>query len=132
MPIGDNVRHYIGYRYQRPDAESFSPQETAGGIAKIIVGYNKKIDVMKSGSKNDVLMVSHDFVLSAFLQEVLGIELQESKKNMNPAESFEVIINTDSSGKHVLDCVYEGKRYSIPPDLLNSFAQKYEAAKEQN
>src|SRR3989339_665562 len=126
MPVGHNVRQYLGYGRQRPDPDTYSPQEFAGGVAKVILNYETKVGRITSGKKTDVLLVSHDFVLSSFIQEVLGEKFTAEHPTLEPAGYFEVLIKTDGQGQHSMEGVYQGRHFNFDPEVLKSFAQKYD------
>lgn len=131
MPQGHNVKQYLTYGDKRPDETTYSPREFAGGLAKIILGYDAKIDKFKSGNKSDVLLVSHDFVLSTFIQEVLHEQFSTEHSTLRTAEFFEVVVKTDEKGQHTMECVYNGKHFNLDLDMLKDLAQKYEEAENK-
>jgi broad specificity phosphatase PhoE len=122
MSPNENVQHWMSYGDKRPDESTMSPREMAAGLAQLIVDYDKKIDNIQSGSKTDVLAVSHDFILSSFLQEAFGIKPAQGDESVHTAEPFFMTIRTDDTGTHSLQFEFRGKKYNIKIDELRELA----------
>lgn len=127
MSSEENVQYLMSFGARRPDVGTLAPRELAAGIAQIISGYDKKIDKMKSQSRTDVLMVSHDFVLGAFLQEAMEIMLDTGKVPMNFAEAFYVTIKVDNEGKHKVVFSFRDQTVDLDMSEIEKLANfKYE------
>ena len=120
MPMGDSIKHYLKYRYQRPDEKSFSPRELAEGIVRMLLGYDKKIDHARSETKNDILAVSSDYIIASFLQEALGIDFKK-EDTLNFAEGLQFTIRTDKDGTHTYECEFRNKKYSLSKEQLEQW-----------
>lgn len=122
MPMGENVKLYLGNKDKKPDQESISPREMAEGIVRIFLGYDEKIDRIKSETKNDILAVSSDYIIASFLQEVLGVDF-DAENTLNFAEGLQFTIRTDEAGNHTYECKFRNKNYSLNKEQLLQWLQ---------
>lgn len=132
--------YYLNFGDQRPDLKTFSPVETASGVAKMVYDYERNSNDIKSGSDVDCINGTHDFNLAAFLKEVMIREVdgrkirgfdsvEEIGGSFDFAESFEVLIKTDQSGKKEMKLVFRGREYAVDMDRLNELVEINNALK---
>ncbi|TSC94772.1 MAG: Uncharacterized protein CEN87_306 [Parcubacteria group bacterium Licking1014_1] len=107
------------------DTESASPYEIAVGISKLVDRYIKMSDRLYSGSSVDLLNVSHKGTFEAFLKEVLlrkneqgevvrGFDkIEEIGGALKPAESWELDIRTDETGKKTIKLHFRGGEFDL-------------------
>lgn len=128
------VDYYLSFGDQRPDPDTYSPVETASGIARMVDRYMKMSARLKSGSEVDLINATHDFNLASFLKEVIIREIDgkkvrgfESIKEIGGAtefnEAFEIIVKRQDSAERTVKLLFRGNEYDIDEDRLNELLQ---------
>lgn len=139
----ESINRYLSYGDKKPDQETDSPVELAAMLTKRVDIYLRQAERLKNGSKDDIVNVTHDYSISAFLKEVMIREVQEKKiRGFNSVEEiggpidynegFEISIKTDSEGKKSVGMDFRGKNYEIDMhrlEELKNIASKLEKEK---
>ena len=126
--------YYLSFGSQRPDPKTFSPVETASGIAVMVHKIIGNIKEVESGSEIDHINGTHDFNLAAFLKEIMirkvgdqkirGFDsVEEIGGSFNFTESFEVLIKTDEKGREETKLIFRGKEYDLDMGRLNELVE---------
>lgn len=108
--VRKQMEYYLSFKDARPDPGTFSPVETAAALAQKIDTYIRMADRLDSSSKVDLVNVTHDFNLAAFLHEiVLCDDGQGGRRKIESSDDFggyfdymdglEILISTDESGE---------------------------------
>lgn len=135
------IDYYLNFGEERPDSETYSPKETAADMAKLVSRYLKMPDKLKSGSNIDLLNVTHDFNLAAFLKEVLVREkdrervvgfdsIEEIGGGFGFNENFELLITTDENQNKKIKILLRGEEYDIDMDNFNKLLNRENAESE--
>lgn len=123
------IDYYLSFGDKRPDLKTFSPVETAAMVARRVDIYIRMAERLYSGSDVDLINVSHDFPLSAFLKETLVREVEGKKvrgfKTLDEIggpiefnEGFEFLIQTDSERNKSVKIVFRNKEYQVDVERL--------------
>lgn len=119
---------------KRPDPGTYSPVEEAAMVARRVDTFIRMADRLHSGSQVDLLSATHDYVLAAFLKEVMireqggtSVRGYESVKDIGGplgyTESFNVKIRTNESGGKAVKLVFRGKDYDMDMDRLQELVE---------
>ncbi len=141
------VDYYLNFKDERPDEETYSPVETAATVAQRLDTAIRKADRLHSGSKIDSVFISHDYVVAAFLKEIMIRETEDGEKirgfisldemggPIKFLEGLEIITKTDNDGKKSIDLLFRGQKYELDikrfKELLR-IASKLEQKAEKN
>ncbi len=124
--MGVGVKKYLEFHDQSPDGgKSMSPRQVASDIAKTVFVFDRKLDRVKSGEKTDVLMVSSDYLIAAFAQEVMGVDFS-NQPTIKLGESMYFTFSTDTNGKHTRVFEFRNQKYEIPDELLQKWLEEKE------
>lgn len=129
---------YLSYGDQRPDPKTEAPVETAAKVARRADIYMRMADRLRTDSTVDLLNGSHDYVIAAFLKEVMVREVNGNKVRgfskiseiggpINYTEGFNLRITTNEQGKKKSILIFRGKEYGIDQKRL---AELVEIAKK--
>ncbi|MCG2809601.1 MAG: hypothetical protein L6275_04670 [Candidatus Portnoybacteria bacterium] len=121
----EGIDYYLSFGDKRPDNETYSPEETAATVAKRLDIAIRKADRLHSGTKMDAIFTSHDYVVAAFLKEVMSKQDEDGKKvegftslediggMIQPLEGFELIAKTDETGQKTIEFNFRGQNYEF-------------------
>jgi hypothetical protein len=126
--------YYLSFGDQRPDIKTFSPVETASGIAKMVYDYIEGTSEIKSGSEIDLINATHDFNLAAFLKEAMIREegghkirgfdsVDEIGGSFGFNEGFEILIKASEKGKKEIKLVFRGREHQLDMDRINELVE---------
>jgi hypothetical protein len=126
--------YYLSFGDKKPDLKTYSPIETASGIAKLIDEYITMSGKLKSGSNVDLINATHDFNLAAFLKEAIirKVEKKETRgfKSINEIggsidfnENFEIIIDRKDKNTVSIKMLFRGREYKIDKDRLKELVE---------
>lgn len=118
------IDYYLSFGNNRPDTKTYSPKETAADMARLLDEHVKMSKKLKSGSEIDIINVTHDFNLAAFLKEILVREeggkkvigfdsIEEIGGGLDFNEGFEVLIETDKDKNKKIKLLFRKKEYEI-------------------
>jgi len=121
---------YLSFGSTKPDADTYSPEEAAAQMAKRANRYLNMTAKLKSGSDIDLINVTHDFMVAAFLKEVIVRDEESSHKTgfdsindiggpIQPTDSFEIRISTDDQGEPTTSLLFRDQEYGIDQDRLS-------------
>lgn len=137
----EGIDYYLSFGDEKPDKETYSPVETAAMVAKRLDIAIRKADRLHSGTKMDAIFTSHDYVVAAFLKEVMILgrtgegkkigfnSLEEIGGTIQPLEGFEITAKTDDSGQKSIEFTFRGQNYEFDMerfDELIKIASKLE------
>lgn len=109
--------YFLKHDDQKPDEGTYSPKELANELVKVLKQNIGESESTEKGKIKDIINVTHDFHISAFLKYAIGFEnMEEVGGPVRPAESFEVTIknNRDEKNKKVeLILYFRGKEYNL-------------------
>lgn len=128
------IDYYLSFGDKRPDPKTYSPVETAARVARRVDVYLRMTERLYSESDVDLINVSHDFPLSAFLKEVLVREKEEKQIRgfdtldeiggpIEFNEGFEILIQTDKEGKKSVKMNFRNQEYQIDMERLNELVK---------
>ena len=128
------VDFYLNFKDRRPDPMTYSPVETASGIAKLVDRYIKMSGKLNSGSNVDLVNATHDFNLAAFLKETIVREIEEKKVrgfqsieeiggSMDFNENFEIIINRKDQNNISAKISFRGLEYELDMDRIKELVE---------
>jgi broad specificity phosphatase PhoE len=131
---GRITNYYLSFNDKRPDPQTYSPVETAAMVARRVDLYIRMVDKLYSHSDIDLINVSHDFPLSAFLKEVMlrnvegkiirGFEkIEEIGGPIDFNEGFEILIQTDEKGEKSVKMIFRGQEYQIDMQRLKELVE---------
>jgi len=129
--------YYLKFGDKRPDAETYSPVETASGIAKLVDRYVAMSDRLKPGSNVDLINATHDLNLVAFLKEAIIREIDGEKvRGFNSIkeiggpidfnESFEVLIDRRGKEEVEIKMIFRGQEYGIDMERVKELVEVHE------
>lgn len=123
------INYYLSFEDRRPDPGTYSPVETAANVARRVDMYMRMPEKLPSGTDVDLINVSHDISLSAFLKEVLVRDIEGKQiRGFNTIdeiggpiefnEGFEILIKTDNQGKKSVKMSFRNQEYQIDTERL--------------
>lgn len=130
--IGED--YYFSFAKERPDEKTYSPEETAATVARRLEIAIRKVNNLHSGTKMDSVFTSHDYVVAAFLKEVL-IRNKDGKKikgfnsleeiggPMGFLEGFEITVKTDEMGNKLIGLLFRGEKCEIDMERFNELLE---------
>lgn len=118
------AEYYLSFGDKRPDPNTYSPVETASGIARIVDRYIAMAGKLQSGSTIDLVNSTHDLNVAAFLKEVIVREVgREKVKGFQSIEEiggpigynehFEIIIKRKDKNNTSVKMLFRGQEYEI-------------------
>jgi len=133
---------YLSHGATRPDKNTQSPFELAGGIANRVETYIKMADRLNSGSNVDLLNGTHDLNIASFLKEVMIRKVDDKevtgfnsvKEIGGPIgynESFTIRISTDEQGKKMIVLLFRGQEFEIDMPRLAKLASLVNPEKQE-
>lgn len=125
--------YHLEFEDQRPDPGTASAKETAAGIAKLLRHYLDMSKHFNPDTKLGLLNVSHDFVLTPFIAEVLRkIKARQGETvtmkgaivgaggTLKPLE--EIRFSLAGNEQKQLRLRFRGQEYDLEPGLINEIA----------
>lgn len=128
------LNNYIAYGDHRPDPNTYSPVETAAALAKRVDIFRRMAPRLRSDSQVDLINITHEFNLAAFLHEVIlrpkedgttqrGFDdVKDIGGPFESTEGFEIIVKTDGNSQLATSLLLRGKEYEIDDDRLRELA----------
>lgn len=128
------TNYYLSFGDKRSDPETYSPVEAAAMVARRVDLYIRMTEKLHSNTDVDLINVSHDLSLSAFLKEVLVRDLEEKKvRGFNTIdeiggpiefnEGFEILIQTDDQGKKSVNMSFRNQEYQVDMERLKELVE---------
>lgn len=130
------AEYYLSFGDKKPDEETVSPHEVAETMASVLEIYFRMTDRLRSGSKVDLINITHQSLPEALLKEILVRQEGGEKKigfstlveiggPLKLGEPMEFIIKADSQGNKTIHLYFRGKIFDIDLDKLNNLAKSY-------
>ncbi|QQR78880.1 MAG: histidine phosphatase family protein [Candidatus Moraniibacteriota bacterium] len=128
--IGEEfTTQWIAFEDKRPDEGTLSPLEVALNMAKSTVTHSKMAERLKSGTKNELINVTHEGMLTAMLRYFLRrknedgtyTEGKELLEKLGPVQYLDDIIirtATDAQGKRTSTATFRGEEYVVTGEEL--------------
>lgn len=128
-----NVREWLSYGDESPDAEVASPKEVAKGLAQRIKTYVEMSDRLKSDSEVELLNVTHEFMVAAFIKYFLKKEdgersmdgegvLETLGYRIDPLEGVSITITTDRKGQKGISTEINGEEYELDMEKIRNLS----------
>jgi len=125
---------FLSFEDKNPDMGTFSPIETAAMIARRIDIYSRMADRLNSGSNVDLVNISHDFPIAAFLKEILVRDIDgKSVKGFSSIaeiggpigynDGFEVLIHNDQVGQKQISLNLRGETCQLDQARFNELVE---------
>lgn len=126
--------YYLSFENRRPDAGTYSPVEAAAMVARRVDLYIRMPEKLHSDTDVNLINVSHDLTLSAFLKE-LTIRDAEGKqvRGFNTIdeiggpigfnEGFEILIQTNNQGKKSVKMSFRNQECQVDTKRLNELVE---------
>jgi broad specificity phosphatase PhoE len=121
----EGIDFYLSFGDKRPDAQTYSPVEAAANVAQILDTTIRKANLLRSATDMDAVFSSHDYVIAAFLKEVMLREtkdgqiirgfasLAELGDTIDFLEGPEIIVKNDQNGKQSIGLAFRQKKYAL-------------------
>lgn len=129
------IELYLSFGNDRPDEETPSPVETAAMVAAQIAHAVNMADDLESGDIADCVFVSHDYLVAAFLKEILLVKDKTSGKKrkfghlseigggIDFLDGPEITVKNNANGKRTITLQFKGQKYDINTDRFNELLQ---------
>ena len=133
----EGINYYLAFGDRKPDTRTYSPVETAASVALRLDIAVRKVDRLPSDTTADFFLSTHDYVVAAFLQQVLlRRENGQEKRGFKSLtelhddtiasdndtiaflENIEVIVKTDNEGKKTVKLIFRNKQYGMDMNRL--------------
>jgi len=131
LSTAEGIDYYLAFADQKPDTQTYSPVETAASVALRLEIVIRKVDRLPSDTTADFFLSTHDYVVAAFLQQVLVQKAgngQETRGFKSLAElggdpiafleNIEIVVKTDEEGKKTVSLVFRNKTYGMDMNRL--------------
>lgn len=138
------IDFYLSFGDKRPDEQTYSPVEAAANVALVLNEIVSNIDNTPSGTSIDSFFVSHDYVIAAFLQQVIIQELESGDKKTGFSslselgnspiaflEGPQIIVKNDEQGKQTTKLIFRGKTYAMDMERFNELVKIGEVLKKE-
>jgi len=130
LSTAEGIDYYLAFGDQKPDAQTYSPVETAASVALRLGIAIRKVDRLPSDTTADFFLSTHDYVVAAFLQQVL-LQKEDGKEKRgfdslaelggDPIaflENIEITVKTDDEGKKTVSLAFRNKTYGMDMNRL--------------
>lgn len=128
------TNYYLSFGDKRPDPGTYSPVEAAAMVARRVDIYMRMPEKLHFSTDIDLINVSHDLSLSAFLKEVLARNVEKKQiRGFNTIdeiggpigfnEGFEILIQTDNQGKKSVKMSFRNQEYQVDAKRLNELVE---------
>jgi broad specificity phosphatase PhoE len=110
------------------DQETESAKEVAERIAYYFFRFDRMVDRLNSGSKGELLNITHRTTTEPFLMACLKPSfnnLEEIGGPLELLEGFEISISTDSDGKKIYKAILRNKEYEIDLEEVAELKDAY-------
>jgi broad specificity phosphatase PhoE len=110
------------------DQETESAKEVAERMAYYFSRFDKMIDKLNSGSKVELLNITHRTTTEPFLKACLKPSINNIQEIGGPLElleGFEIFISTDSDGKKIYKAILRNKEYEIDLEKVAELKDAY-------
>ncbi len=138
------IDFYLKYGDKRPDNQTYSPIEAAANVALALNDIIANVDNMPSNTDMDSFFVSHDYMVAAFLQQVIMQELENSGKKtgfdslaelgnftINFLEGPKIIIKNDDQGKKTVELFFRQKKYGMDMERFSRLVKMGQEFKKE-
>lgn len=132
----EGIDFYINSKDSDLDAQTYSPLETAARVAVRMSAAIEMIADLESEKAMDYLIVTHDYVIAAFLQQVLIWETKDGStkrgfkslaelgdKPIEFLETLEITVETNEKGERNISAGFRGKKCEIDMERLKELAE---------
>jgi len=138
---GAGAEWFLSFDDERPDPETASPREVAGGVAHLVKTYIDMADRLFSGSEIDLVNGTHEVMAESLLRYALIREENDEKKigfesvkeiggSLGFVEEIEFRIVTNETGEKTVKVYLRGNEYDIDMGILEGLAKEYRNKKQ--
>jgi len=131
-----NVKEWLEYEDESPDKVVASPREIAEGLATRIETYIHMVDRLKEDSDVDLLNVTHEFMVAAFIKYFLKQEQEDEIKEggdiieefgyrIPPLGGLNITIEVDEKGEKLIGAKMNGQEYELDVEKIKKFAASH-------
>lgn len=127
------TNYFLNFKDKRPDPKTDSPIEAASNMAKILLHYIEMTEKLKTGSTVDLINITHDLNIAAFLKEIISdkdndndsadFKIESIGGAIDFNEGFELTINRADKNNFSLNLSFRGKEYNIDKETLENLAK---------
>lgn len=134
------MQEWLAFGDTQPDEETSSPEMVAGAVASHVLQQIEMADRLKSDSKVDLLNVTHEFMLAAFVKyfvqgtdqegkPIAGEAIMRDKKSIHYLEDIKIRVKIDDKGEKKVVVEMGADTHVLRMDTLAELAEKYKASK---
>jgi len=123
-------KEWLAYGENKPDEYTASPLEVARNISQLINFYTKMPEKLRNGSRVDLIMGTHEFIIAAMIKYLLrkkekdrilkGDELFSRIKRVDYLDDVNLIISTDKEGRKSIKVLFRGEEYELDNEALTN------------
>jgi broad specificity phosphatase PhoE len=141
----EGIDFYLNSKEEDFDDQTDPPEKAAARVALRVANAIDMIKDLRSETAMDYFLVSHDYVIAAFLQQILVQKTADGKEKrgfdsltelgddpIDFLENAEFVVKTDNDGNKTVELMFRGENFGMDMDRLNALVKLGNDMKKAN